>query len=326
MENNQYEHNSFLLYKDSRIFISKLNREQRGDLLEAIFNYACDLEIPDFHDDAMTQMCFEIIKSYLDRDEKKYQEKCRKRAEAGKRGGLAKASNAKQSKAKASNTNQSVANLADNDTDNDTVTGNVIDTENDIASDMDTETEQADADPVPADQLAASAAADAEPPAGDLFSVEQLLAKAKKNKVNLTEEGVRAFHEEMHESGWVLYQQPVEKRMIVRAMRGWAKNNPEYGIETDAQENNDMLPDECKEYFKEWLAYYGYDYSDKGNGNLNISISERVREAVFENYDMRESATDIGKRTIMSEDFSNKELEPFKALYKRWMKATRVKK
>lgn len=274
MENNQYEHNSFLLYKDSRIFVSKLSREQRGDLFEAILNYVCDWEIPRFPDDGMTQMCFEIIKSYLDRDEKKYQEKCRKRAEAGKKGGLAKASNSKQSKANTSNTKQNIANLADNDTDNDNVTDNVIDNENDIVSD--TDIEQADADSVSADQPAASAAAKAEPPAGDLFSVKQLLATTKKNKVNLTEEGVRAFYDEMHESGWMLYQKPVEKKGIVKALRGWAKYHLEYGIEADGT----PMPDKCRKYLKAWLDWRLE--CDPNDDYFEIRDCEDLSEIIFD--------------------------------------------
>ena len=225
--NNQFEHNSFVLYKDSRIFIRQLNTDQRGDLLEAIFDYACDRDIPDFHGDSMTQMCFEIIKSYLDRDEKKYQEKCRKRAEAGQKGGLAKASNNKQSQAKASNGKQDIANLADKDTDTDTDSVSGIDTDTDTVRDTDTD----HADAVSADRPAGAAAAEgAAPQSDDLFSLKQLLAIAEKNKVNVTEEGVQAFHEEIQESGWMLYGRPVEKKGIVKALRGWAKYHPEYGI------------------------------------------------------------------------------------------------
>lgn len=78
MQNYEYEHNSFILYKDSRIFINRLSKCQRGELLLAIFDYVCDGIIPNFEDDAMLQMCFDIIRSYLDRDEKKYRDKCEK--------------------------------------------------------------------------------------------------------------------------------------------------------------------------------------------------------------------------------------------------------
>lgn len=237
MENNQYEHNSFVLYKDSRIFIRKLSREQRGDLMEAIFNYTCDGKIPKFSGDGMVQMCFDIIKSYLDRDEKKYQEKCRKRAEAGQKGGLAKAGNSKQLQTKASNSKQYIANLADKDTDTDTDSVSVTDTDTDTVSVTDTEHADAVSDSVnrPAGVAAAEGAA---PQDADLFSVKQLQAIAKKNKVNLTEEGIQVFYEEMQDSGWILYDDPVEKKYIVRVLREYAKKHPEYSLDSEEPEES----------------------------------------------------------------------------------------
>ena len=94
-----------------------------------------------------------------------------------------------------------------------------------------TDTDHADAVFDSAGRPAGAAAAEgAAPQSDDLFSVKQLLAIAEKNKVNLTEEGVQAFHEEIQESGWMLYGRPVEKKGIVKALRGWAKYHPEYGI------------------------------------------------------------------------------------------------
>lgn len=119
MENNHFEHNSFVLYKDSRVFIDRLDKEQRGDLLAAIFAYVCDGELPDFHNDGITQMCFDIIKNYLDRDEKKYQEKCQRNKENIQKrwSKVRKQSNTNVYSDKQSNTN---ATDKDNDTDNDT--------------------------------------------------------------------------------------------------------------------------------------------------------------------------------------------------------------
>lgn len=92
-----------------------------------------------------------------------------------------------------------------------------------------TDTDQACAVSDSADRPAGAAAAKgAAPQSDDLFSVKQLLAIVEKNKVNLTGEGVQTFHEEMQESGWMLYDRPVEKKGIVKALRGWAKYHPEY--------------------------------------------------------------------------------------------------
>lgn len=277
MGNSQYEHNSFLLYKDSRIFIDRLDKEQRGDLLAAIFAYVCDGELPDFHGDGMTQMCFEIVKSYLDRDEKKYQEKCRKRAEAGQKGGLAKARNSNQLKAKANDGKQCIANLADNDTDTDTDTDSVsvIDTDTDTVSETDTKDDDAVSDSVnrPAGAAAAEGAA---PQADGLFSVKQLLATAKRNKVNLTEEGIQVFHKEMQDAGWILYQKPIEKKSIIRALRAWAKYHPEYSLISpkSAIETEREIYEIADYYISQEL----YDESDE---ELNILISRYCPKGVF---------------------------------------------
>lgn len=110
-----------------------------------------------------------------------------------------------------------------------------------------TNTEQANADSASIDRQTAAAAAEcAAPPAGDLFSVDQLKALVKKNKVNLTEEGVQAFHEEMQGTGWILYNDPVEKKFIVRALRAWAKYHSEYGPEiknsADSESESEKKP------------------------------------------------------------------------------------
>lgn len=242
MTTYEYEHNSFILYEDSRIFINRLNNSQRGELLLAIFNYVCDGVISDFNDDVMLQMCFDMIKAYLDRDEKKYQQKCKKNKENIEKRW---AKNRNQSNTKVYDRNQSNTNYTDKDTDKDT--------------DTETDTDQAYA--VSGDRQSASAAAiNAEPPPGDLFSVEQLVSTSRKNKVGLSSEGVKIFHEEMQESGWVLYGKPIEKKGIVKALRGWAKYHPEYAPEKvlkeePVQEINELsIEDEIMEIAGKYIT------------------------------------------------------------------------
>lgn len=91
-----------------------------------------------------------------------------------------------------------------------------------------TEQEQVCADADSVDRLSVSAAADAEPPTGDLFSVAKLNDIVAKNKINLTDEGVKIFHEEMQESGWTLYKKPVEKKFIIKVLREWSKKHVEF--------------------------------------------------------------------------------------------------
>lgn len=106
--------NSFILYTEIWPAIQKLDMEQRGKLFTAIMKHALGEEPEKL--DILTDVIFTFIKSQLDRDEQKYQEVCKRRAEYGRRGGLAAA---KQKQAKASKSKQDQANQADNDNEND---------------------------------------------------------------------------------------------------------------------------------------------------------------------------------------------------------------
>lgn len=106
--------NSFILYTEIWPAIQKLDMEQRGKLFTAIMKHAIGEEPEKL--DILTDVIFTFIKSQLDRDEQKYQEVCKRRAEYGRRGGLA---TAKQKQAKASKSKQDQANQADNENDND---------------------------------------------------------------------------------------------------------------------------------------------------------------------------------------------------------------
>lgn len=118
--------NSFLLYTDYKKHIDLLPLEEKGKLLDAIFNYAEGIEV---ELDGMALMAFSFIKAQMDRDVEKYEEKCEKRKAAGAKGGIAKASKNKQNLANvanATNAKQSLANVADTDTDNENDTDNDI--------------------------------------------------------------------------------------------------------------------------------------------------------------------------------------------------------
>lgn len=119
---------SFVLYVKYLENIELLNMEQRGILLTALMKYALKDEIPEM--DGMTKMAFSFIKSQLDRDFKKYDETCKKRAESGKLGGRPKnkADDFKENhdKAKKANGFSEKQNNPDNDNEYDN------DNENDI--------------------------------------------------------------------------------------------------------------------------------------------------------------------------------------------------
>ena len=107
------EKDSFVLYNSYYDLIEDLDMEQRGALLTAILEHSLGIEQTDL--DPITKLAYRVIASQLDRDRKKWERTCKKRAEAGRRGGLAKASKAKQdlaNVAKASKAKQDLANVA----------------------------------------------------------------------------------------------------------------------------------------------------------------------------------------------------------------------
>ena len=107
---------SFVLYVKYLENIEMLSMEQRGVLITALMSYVADKDIPDM--DGMTAMAYSFIKSQIDRDFEKYEETCRKRAEAGKLGGRPKEANGfseKQNKAKKANGFSEKQNNPDND-------------------------------------------------------------------------------------------------------------------------------------------------------------------------------------------------------------------
>jgi hypothetical protein len=103
---------SFVLYADQREIFEELSNEDAGKLIKHIFAYISD-ENPE-SDDKILRLAFLPIKTQLKRDLKLWDEKKQLRSEAGKKGGLAKSSNAKQTLAKPSNATNDVANLAVN--------------------------------------------------------------------------------------------------------------------------------------------------------------------------------------------------------------------
>ena len=97
---------AFMIFLDNKTFIDRLNYIQTGKLFKSLFNYAEDNSLPKEQElDSVTEMVFEIFKLNLDKSMEKYKEVCKKRAEAGRKGGLAKASNGKQTVANLPNNN-----------------------------------------------------------------------------------------------------------------------------------------------------------------------------------------------------------------------------
>ena len=103
-----------------------------------------------------------------------------------------------------------------------------------------------------------------------LFSLNELMTIVEQHKVNLSENGVKAFYSEMLKSGWVLYNKPIEKDGIVKALRGYAKYNPNT---TNGTEEKHSVKVEKKEVLPEspvmdlWDDNVGWEtvYTKKNN-------------------------------------------------------------
>lgn len=121
---------SFVLYTDQREVFDELSDEDAGRLIKHIFSYVND-EDPST-DDQLLKVAFLPIKTQLKRDLKIWDEKKQQRAEAGRKGGIAKSSNAKQNLANSSNATNDVANLAVNVNVNDNVNDIYIQTASDL--------------------------------------------------------------------------------------------------------------------------------------------------------------------------------------------------
>nr|WP_195461691.1 DUF6291 domain-containing protein [Alistipes sp. D31t1_170403_E11] len=91
MANNpKADKGTFILRSDFYPQVQLLTREQRGDLLTAIFAYTSDEKIPEL--DGVTKMCFEFIKASIDFYAVKYDAQCKKNRENGRKGGRPKKS------------------------------------------------------------------------------------------------------------------------------------------------------------------------------------------------------------------------------------------
>lgn len=105
---------SFVLYHDIREPVEMLTDEERGKLFSAILNYSEYGELPDFK--GALQMAFAFIRTALDRDAEKWEDKRQKRVESGRLGGIRSgearrlhgASEAIASEAKQSQANEAV--------------------------------------------------------------------------------------------------------------------------------------------------------------------------------------------------------------------------
>ena len=80
------EKKSFILYHSYEKQIRLLTREERGDLLTAIFDYETTGKVPGGLS-GKVEIVFSVISTALDRDREAYEEICQRRSEYGKKGG-----------------------------------------------------------------------------------------------------------------------------------------------------------------------------------------------------------------------------------------------
>lgn len=93
---------SFVFYTHYAKKMKKLSPEQAANLLFAICDYVEHGTEPEL-DDTAADMCFSFIRTQLDKDIAKYENTCKKRAEAGRKGAAATNSKRQQEAAKAAN-------------------------------------------------------------------------------------------------------------------------------------------------------------------------------------------------------------------------------
>lgn len=117
---------SFIIFIESWELVSALSPQQRGTLLESLFRYAMDDELPQM--DGITAVVFASMRQKIDYANKRYEEIREKRSAAGVASGRARRTNVKSVEQ-----NEQVLNVFNKtnltDTDTDTVTVTVTDTD-----------------------------------------------------------------------------------------------------------------------------------------------------------------------------------------------------
>jgi len=99
---------SFILYSDLKEKLEILNKEQKGELFQAILEYQCGIEEQDLDLSDLSRLAFSFIKADLDMNNEKYEKVVAARQEAGSIGGT-NASNARKKVANGSKTKQTIA-------------------------------------------------------------------------------------------------------------------------------------------------------------------------------------------------------------------------
>ena len=100
---------SFLIYYDNEIIVCRLSDDEAGKLFKSLFPYGRERIKPDFEYSPALAMAFDVLSMAIERDSERYTQRCERNRENGRKGGLAKATNSKQS---LPNGKRGLANLA----------------------------------------------------------------------------------------------------------------------------------------------------------------------------------------------------------------------
>ena len=138
---------SFIVYADWEEYFEDVSEKQLAAVFKALFRYAADGTEPEFKGAARS--IFRMMKNCLDRDAGKWEDKCRKNAENGRKGGLAKAAK----KAALPNGKNSLANLADSESDSVSESVSDSDRESESESEREKACSAGSASPSPAQAL-----------------------------------------------------------------------------------------------------------------------------------------------------------------------------
>lgn len=116
---------SFILYTDMENSVCMLRDTEAGRLLKALYVYMATGALPD-NLRGGAGICFDMMRRSIDRDWEKYDAVCRRRAEAGRAGGLKTQQLNREGQANAS---FALANQAENESENDTENENESESE-----------------------------------------------------------------------------------------------------------------------------------------------------------------------------------------------------
>lgn len=100
--------NSFILYSDMKNTLSKLPDKSFKAVIMAVFDYVTEDTETEF-DELSEEVVFSVIKAALDRDDEKYQKRCRKNRENAKLGGRPKKAEEEKPEAEAASEEEASA-------------------------------------------------------------------------------------------------------------------------------------------------------------------------------------------------------------------------